>query len=1029
MQRQAPNVNVTELSDEVELARLVAELSDRLNGSEDFSFEQFVEQHPRHEQALRDLWPALQTVAPNNDQPGESTPPKELGDYRIIREIGRGGMGLVYEAEQISLGRRVALKVLPFAAVMDERQRNRFRNESRAAATLLHPNIVPIYAVGTDRGVHYYAMQLIEGFSLAEILDHLRSQDSESDRSDPQSPSVSDAITEAFGSHAGGASLQRSGDNEAIRTGPNDLPNADSTQRDIQAGISTNLTSANKNKHCETIVQLGIQAAEALEHAHGRGIVHRDIKPGNLMIDEFTNLWITDFGLARISDGTGLTMTGDVVGTYRYMAPEQALGKRVIVDERVDIYSLGATLYELLVLRPVFDGEDREMLVSQLAFKQPNPLRHIDRTIPADLETIVMKCIEKNPDDRYGSAAELAEDLRLFQQGRSITARAPRLFERGVRWGKQHSKLVVGIFTVSILVAIISVASAILIAQSRRSERLQAARAESHLQTAADLLELSTEQIAKDLGDVPHATILQKKLLQESVQFYESLLREEPNNDHLRLSLAKAYRQLGVVEFTSIRQGRPNIKAAMNYWVRCLNELETLLGKQLKSEDVQFEYAQANLDVVQRFSRDDVYRDIFIEASKMPIDQQLVPATDTLRSFVAKYPDVAKYKVALVRALITLQDPIVTPDNEHDVVTWFHKVEPQVREAVTLSRVLQDLHPEDLAYVQLAADSSRCLARALRKTKRYDEAGREYAKSCELYDTLLASKPGSAAYLEGADETWRDFGLLARLEGGDDCLTKVAARYRRSIDLTQKLVDHYPEKTQYLTNRFIRTMDHVQWLMKHEQFEDASVLFDELEVMLSSQRRFFSSLLGVELRLTRGVNAHMLGEPQFSRKNFQRAFKHLDDWIRNDRNDSPDRGYTNACVHFALVNGVCPFADLRQDEKALELMSNVKKAETHSKEMNILGLAQMRSGSYQEALETFHTAGGEGPWGLARNFCQAIVLKHLGRDDQARTMYEEAEAAWANFRSFYLGNHRFVATTLSLRRECAEMFGDESDNQ
>src|SRR5262249_38286653 len=151
-----------------------------------------------------------------------------------------------------------------------------------------------------------------------------------------------------------------------------------------------------------TVAELGIQAAEALDFAHEHGIIHRDIKPANLLLDAESRLWVTDFGLAQVQGDARMTMTGDLVGTLRYMSPEQALAKRVVVDHRTDVYSLGATLYELLTLAPVFGGTDRQELLRQIAFEEPRPLRRLKRTIPAELETIVLKALEKNPAERYG---------------------------------------------------------------------------------------------------------------------------------------------------------------------------------------------------------------------------------------------------------------------------------------------------------------------------------------------------------------------------------------------------------------------------------------------------------------------------------------------------------------------------------------------------------------------------------------------------------------------------------------------------
>ena len=249
----------------------------------------------------------------------------QLGDFRLFAEVGRGGMGVVYEAEQLSLRRRVALKVLSFAAALDPRRLQRFKNEALAAAQLRHENIVPVYAVGCERGVHFYAMQFIEGRSLASLIAELR---------------------------------QGQGDKTG---GTNPLPAAVAETRAAEAGQRTAASLSRERaeggrRYFAWAAALIRQAASALEYAHQLGVVHRDVKPANLLLDGRGQLWVADFGLAQVAGDVGLTQTGELLGTLRYSSPEQALGQTGVVDHRSDVYSLGATLYELLTLRPVFEG-------------------------------------------------------------------------------------------------------------------------------------------------------------------------------------------------------------------------------------------------------------------------------------------------------------------------------------------------------------------------------------------------------------------------------------------------------------------------------------------------------------------------------------------------------------------------------------------------------------------------------------------------------------------------------------------------
>src|SRR5438128_5683377 len=300
-------------------------------------------------------------------------------------------MGIVYEAAQISLRRRVALKILPFAAALDPKQLQRFKNEAQAAAHLQHQHIVPVYFVGCERGVHFYAMQFIEGQSLAELIAQLRQQRREHAARQLQPPAT----------HAGGP--LKSEDPSSATAGAANPPATDfqvSPSAPValstvcgRAGLASTVQASQGPAFFRTVAQLGIQAAEALEHAHHMGIVHRDIKPANLMLDAYGKLWMTDFGVARFHADAGLTLTGDVLGTLCYMSPEQALAKHGIVDHRTDLYSLGVTLYELLTLQPAIAGEDRREVLSRIAFEEPPAPRQIHRAIPADLETIILKAM------------------------------------------------------------------------------------------------------------------------------------------------------------------------------------------------------------------------------------------------------------------------------------------------------------------------------------------------------------------------------------------------------------------------------------------------------------------------------------------------------------------------------------------------------------------------------------------------------------------------------------------------------------
>lgn len=404
--------------------------------------------------------------------PEEATGPR-LDDFEILREIGRGGMGVVYEARHRSLDRRVAIKVLTRAAGMDPLARQRFLHEGRVAALIDHPNVVPVFQVGEADGVPFYVMPLIDGESLAAVIR---------------------------------------------RNGPDEIP-------------------------FRSMARIGLQAAEALAAAHVRDIVHRDIKPGNVLLDAAGKAWIVDFGLAETPFADGLTRTGARLGTPRYMSPEQITGPRDRVDSRTDIYSLGITLYELLTSKPAFAGDSETDLLQRIINTEPPKPSQINPAVPPDLETVVLKASARDPADRYQSSTALADDLRRFLEHRPVLARRPTMRARLRKWLRRNRRPVAITATTLIAGALLGLGTSTLVVWSAyRAEQTARAHADRNLTLAmgalSDLGAMSDEVVS-------HSASLQRRRLAILENMSERLA---PFADDRSLPIS-VRREIAIIEF------------------------------------------------------------------------------------------------------------------------------------------------------------------------------------------------------------------------------------------------------------------------------------------------------------------------------------------------------------------------------------------------------------------------------------------------------------------------------------------------
>lgn len=420
----------------------------------------------------------------------DDSSPQRLGDYRILREIGSGGMGLVVEAEQESLGRCVALKLLPSRFLSDPAVVRRFEQEARTAASLHHTNIVPIIGIGRQDDQHYIVMQLIDGIGLDRLVSALRKMEApdsavnvgqhECETSQPSFMSlVETLLSQGDVDVSGSASSSPPG---ATTIGADDhsfLPDSE-PKDDTEPSENDDLTFTMEDPaglpstraYWECAAQIGIQVARALECAHLHGILHRDIKPGNLLLDKDGVTWVADFGLAHAMDGSDISQSVQLAGTLAYMAPEQFMGH---TDTRTDQYGLGLTLYELLTLRRAQERRSRASMVRRITESCPVPPRQLNPHIPRDLETIVLTATARDPRHRYASVSDLADDLQRFLDDRPLHARRVSRVERVGRWCRRNPLMAASsIMSTLLLLAVVGITWMSYLSEIRSRERTQA---------------------------------------------------------------------------------------------------------------------------------------------------------------------------------------------------------------------------------------------------------------------------------------------------------------------------------------------------------------------------------------------------------------------------------------------------------------------------------------------------------------------------------------------------------------------------
>ncbi|MCA9137616.1 MAG: serine/threonine protein kinase [Planctomycetales bacterium] len=757
----------------------------RRRKGENVTIGEYVNEYPEFADQIRQQFPIMIALekfkesalsSPSDSYDLQINGPAELGDFNIIREIGRGAMGVVYEAEQQSLQRRVAVKVFPRQALREARKLERFARESKMAARLHHNNIVPVFGVGQHDGLHYFVMQRIKGIGLDEIIYRAKSAGvtCRPGRSGLRDETI-DQLRHPDSTAASGAarSIDMEGNVSWVRRKLRSDEQACDTAADDHVDLVWDAFNPQRS------ARIGIQVADAVHYAHSQGVLHRDIKPSNLMIDADGTVWVTDFGLATALQEEQPVDRSDIAGTLRFMAPEQLSGKH---DTRSDIYSLGVTLYELLTLQPAFVADSKAAVVDRILKGEFERPRKIQSRVPRDLEAIVLKAMALQPEHRYQSGRELADDLQRFVDGRPVHARRIGVLGRSMRWIRRDplAASLVGALGLVICTSFVLVSTKWHEAVSERQ------RAESNLELALESMDqilgrFTSSWMARptdrELGSTAETPSVELQmvvsdhsasLMEDALAFYDRFAAENAPTPRLLRDTARVHQRAG-----EIYQRLGQFAKAEHAYARCLEILE----------------------------QQDATDDPTTILSKATTLNQL-GLTKHATSRFADAVNVFSRARAILSAPALSRDPECQAElartysnlgQSQWMMMQHQRAKQSHRKAVGILECLVDLRPEDPSY-QLALARAYRAYYPLASDGKNDEKDRVRSAGIAILEELVAAHPEVPDYQCALSEMLTATSHRFRRRDNSELHL---AQIQRGIDLSRELTKSYPSITRY----------------------------------------------------------------------------------------------------------------------------------------------------------------------------------------------------------------------------------------
>lgn len=831
-----------------ELRNLVALCLDRMEEEGSSALDAICRAHPEHAEALKRRVEALVRMGFVEVKGAPAKYPERLGEFRLLRQLGGGGMGVVYLAEQEPLGRQVALKLIRPEHLFFPGARERFRREVEAVARLQHPGIVPVYTVGEADGVPYFAMEHVAGKTIAQCIAELRATGKSPDQL------TADDLRKVLGARV-------------------------STDSGVRDSTNSGTNAILRGRWVQICLRIAREVAYALAHAHERGVLHRDVKPSNVMITPEGRVLLLDFGLAISEHSSPLTRSGALVGSLPYMAPEQVAGDADSVGPATDVYALGVTLYELFTLRQPYSNSIADELQRAIIDGRAESASSHNPALPWDAETVCLTAMDSEIARRYASADAFARDLTNVLELRPIEARRPGPVLRARRFVQRHPTAVLGVaFAFLILVGgpafyatlerarrvqvdLLNVDLKALLAESKQ----QRARAERNYDGALTAIDSMLSEVGDDdLANVPLMEGVRRRLLERALELYETLGDDPSAGVAVASKVAAARARIGQILILLGR--REDAKKQLEIARDAYLELAKTDLPELRAEH-QRNAARVSVDLAVILREDgnpDAAR-TQLDHARVALEQTLAKHGDepSVRAELGRADfeesrlhalrgDVETAETLARRAIDRIKDLPKTSGRAIHLSQWWNEIgvmlmqieasypariddiEQVFRNAIEASEEFASVVGADPNLRIAHATAIQDLAGHYRRLERFAEAEALYLRSLAELESLAAAHPERVEARRQLATVINNLGLVAELTGRHD---EAARRYGEVVVRLEELCKAMPAFTDLLANLGVAWMNYAFQAQRVGDLPEEAARLEKARAALAEARR------------------------------------------------------------------------------------------------------------------------------------------------------------------------------------------------